>query len=38
MRDVLPAHVSAAMDALPFPAPALHGVSGSREIHNNTRR
>ncbi len=38
MREVLPAHVSAAMNALPFPAPALHGVSGSREIHNNTRR
>jgi hypothetical protein len=37
MRDVLPAGVAAAMDALPFAAPALHGVSGSREIHNNTR-
>jgi hypothetical protein len=38
LRDVLPAHLAAALDALPFPAPDLHGVSGSREIHNNTRR
>lgn len=37
LQDVLPASVAAAMDALPFPAPALNGVSGSREIHNNTR-
>jgi hypothetical protein len=27
-----------ALDALPFEAPPLDGVSGSREIHNNTRR
>ena len=26
------------LDALPFAAPALDGESGSREIHNNTRR
>jgi hypothetical protein len=38
LRDVLPADMAAAMDALPFPAPALNGLSGSREIHNNTRR
>jgi hypothetical protein len=38
LRDVLPHDVAAAMDGLPFPAPALNGVSGSREIHNNTRR
>jgi hypothetical protein len=38
LRDVLPADVAAAMDALPFVAPPLDGVSGSREIHNNTRR
>jgi hypothetical protein len=38
LRDVLPAKVAAGMDALPFSAPALDGVSGSREIHNNTRR
>jgi hypothetical protein len=36
--DVLPSHVALAMDALPFAAPPLDGVSGSREIHNNTRR
>ena len=38
LRDLLPAHVAAGMDALPFSAPSLDGVSGSREIHNNTRR
>jgi hypothetical protein len=38
LRDVLPDPVAMAMDALPFEAPPLDGVSGSREIHNNTRR
>jgi hypothetical protein len=38
LRDVLPDHMAVAMDALPFPAPTLNGLSGSREIHNNTRR
>jgi hypothetical protein len=38
LQDVLPADMAAAMDALPFPPPALNGLSGSREIHNNTRR
>jgi len=38
LQEVLPARMAAALDALPFPAPALNGVSGSREIHNNTRR
>jgi len=38
LSGVLPQDVADAMDALPFPAPALNGVSGSREIHNNTRR
>jgi hypothetical protein len=38
LQEVLPADMAAAMDALPFPAPALNGLSGSREIHNNTRR
>jgi hypothetical protein len=38
LNDVLPNHVAAALDALPFVAPPLDGVSGSREIHNNTRR
>ncbi len=35
---MLPADVADALDALPFPAPQLLGISGSREIHNNTRR
>jgi hypothetical protein len=38
LQDVLPGPMAEALDALPFPAPALNGVSGSREIHNNTRR
>jgi len=38
LQDVLPNDVAAALDALPFEAPSLDGVSGSREIHNNTRR
>ncbi|HZZ31026.1 MAG TPA: hypothetical protein VFE10_03455 [Phenylobacterium sp.] len=37
LQNVLPAPMAAALDALPFPAPALDGLSGSREIHNNTR-
>jgi hypothetical protein len=38
LSGVLPQDMARAMDALPFPAPELNGVSGSREIHNNTRR
>jgi hypothetical protein len=38
LRGVLPDDVAQALDALPFEAPPLDGVSGSREIHNNTRR
>ena len=38
LKDVLPASVAQALDDLPFEAPDLHGVSGSREVHNNTRR
>jgi hypothetical protein len=38
LEQVIPADMAAAMDALPFEAPALDGVSGSREVHNNTRR
>ena len=38
LRGVLPADLADALDALPFPAPQLLGISGSREIHNNTRR
>ena len=36
-RDVLPEPVAAGICALPFPAPALDGVSGKREVHNATR-
>ncbi len=38
LRDVLPARVAADLNALPFAPPPLDGVSGSREVHNNTRR
>ena len=38
LSGVLPADMAERLNALPFPAPALDGVSGSREIHNNTRR
>lgn len=38
LQGVLPADMAESLNALPFPAPALEGVSGSREIHNNTRR
>jgi hypothetical protein len=38
LADMLPADVGQGLDALPFEAPDLHGVSGSREVHNNTRR
>jgi len=38
LSGVLPPDVAQAMDALPFEPPPLDGVSGSREIHNNTRR
>jgi hypothetical protein len=37
MRDVLPAAVAAELDRLPFPAPDLGEVSGTREAHNATR-
>jgi hypothetical protein len=38
VRDCLPADVIDDILALPFPPPALDGVSGKRELHNNTRR
>jgi hypothetical protein len=38
LHGVLPAEMATALNALPFAPPALDGVSGSREIHNNTRR
>ena len=38
VNDCLPADVVADVLALPFPAPALGGVSGKREVHNATRK
>ena len=38
LADVLPAEVAAQIDDLPFEAPSVEGVSGARELHNNTRR
>lgn len=37
-NDCLPPEVLAEVLALPFPAPALGGVSGKREVHNATRK
>ena len=37
-NDCLPADALAETLALPFPAPALGGISGKREVHNATRR
>jgi hypothetical protein len=36
-ENVLPAAVARDLHALPFEAPDLHGVSGKRELHNDTR-
>jgi hypothetical protein len=36
-RSVFPDTVVQAMAALPFPKPDLHGVSGKRELHNDSR-
>lgn len=38
LSDIFDADVVTALSALPFPAPDLGGVSGARELHNNTRR
>jgi hypothetical protein len=38
IKDCLPSDLAEEITALPFPAPALGGVSGKREIHNATRR
>jgi hypothetical protein len=38
LSDLLPTSVAERLDALPFVAPPLNGESGTREIHNNTRR
>jgi hypothetical protein len=37
-RSCLPAEDAREIIALPFPAPALGGVSGKREVHNATRK
>ncbi|MBK5197057.1 MAG: 2OG-Fe(II) oxygenase [Methyloceanibacter sp.] len=38
LRDCVPADTLDDMLALPFEAPSLEGISGKRELHNNTRR
>ncbi len=38
LDNCVPADVVSDVLALPFPAPALGGVSGKREVHNATRR
>ena len=38
VEDLLPAEVCRALAALPFAAPVLNGLSGKRELHNETRR
>jgi len=38
LRDVMPEPVARQLAALPFEAPDLHGVSGKRELHNDTRQ
>ena len=37
-QNVLPDQVARDLAALPFQAPDLHGVSGKRELHNDTRQ
>lgn len=37
LNDLFPADTLAALQALPFPAPDLEGVSGTREVHNASR-
>ena len=38
LRNCLPDDAIEDIMALPFPAPSLDGVSGKRELHNNTRK
>jgi hypothetical protein len=38
VRGCFPADTIEDILALPFPAPSLEGVSGKRELHNNTRK
>ncbi len=37
MSELLPADVAQALNELPFKAPSLGGISGKRELHNDTR-
>jgi hypothetical protein len=37
-ENFLPEAIARALHALPFEAPDLHGVSGKRELHNDTRQ
>ncbi len=37
-ENILPEQVARDLAALPFEAPDLHGVSGKRELHNDTRQ
>ncbi|MFV0297526.1 MAG: 2OG-Fe(II) oxygenase [Hyphomicrobiaceae bacterium] len=38
LTDCLPSGMTEEIAALPFPAPALGGISGKRELHNATRK
>ncbi len=38
VQDLFPAAVAKELATLPFRAPGLDGVSGKRELHNDTRR
>src|SRR5947208_386990 len=38
LRSVFPEVIARQLVELPFAPPALHGVSGKRELHNDTRR
>jgi len=38
LSNIFGAEMVAELNSLPFPAPDLGGVSGARELHNNTRR
>ena len=38
LSRTLPRKVAESLRRLPIPAPELSGISGARELHNNTRR
>lgn len=38
LSRALPEEIDQALIGLPFPAPSLGGISGARELHNNSRR